>query len=141
MHYRPRTNSMSHLPTERLAALADETPTVEEMAHLATCSSCAREREAYRALLTSAQLEQSRIGVPLTSWESLQPALVADGVIDDGSTPWVGASHRRTVAETLWSRRVLRAAAAVLLVAGGAVAGRVSVTKASPSSGAESTVA
>lgn len=128
MYYRPKTTSMSHLPTERLAALADEAPTAEELAHLAACALCARERETYRALLTSAQLEQTRIGVPLTHWESLQPALVADGVIDDGETPWVGASQRRAHAQTHWSRRLLRVAAAVLLVAGGAIVGRVSAT-------------
>ena len=119
---------MSHLPTERLAALADEAPAAEELAHLASCAACARERDAYRALLTAAQLEQTRIGVPLTSWDALQPALVADGVIDDGNTPWIATAQRRSASETRWSRRLLQVAAAVLLVAGGAIAGRVSVT-------------
>ena len=35
---------MQHLDTDRLAALADESPTAEESAHLATCVACRRER-------------------------------------------------------------------------------------------------
>ena len=41
---------MSHLSTERLAALADEEPTAPEAAHLAACGECSRERAAYRTL-------------------------------------------------------------------------------------------
>jgi len=111
---------MSHLPTERLAALVDETPSAEELAHLASCAECARERAMARNLAELARTESSRIGAPLTSWESLRPALVADGVIDRGR----GLELRARRVPRPW----MQAAAAVLLVAGGAMAGRFSAT-------------
>jgi hypothetical protein len=111
---------MSHLPSERLAALVDETPSSEEMLHLASCADCARERAAYRNLGDLAAMQSTRLGTPLTSWESLRPALVADGVIDRGR----GLELRARRVARPW----LQAAAAVLLVAGGAMAGRYSAT-------------
>ena len=115
---------MSHLPTERLAALADEAPTAEELAHLASCELCARERAIYTALLASSSEEYSRIGAPLTRWDVLRPALVADGVIDAGRAGRVFSLGAR---RSPWARGAWRAAAAVLLVAGGVAAGRMSV--------------
>jgi hypothetical protein len=111
---------MSHLPTERLAALVDETPSTEEMLHLASCAECARERAAFRNLAELATSESARIGAPITAWESLRPALVADGVIDRGRGLELRASRVR--------RPWLQAAAAVLLITGGAMAGRYSAT-------------
>lgn len=108
---------MSHLPTERLAALADESPTAAELAHLASCAECARERAAFQNLAELATQESARIGVPLTRWETLAPILAADGVIDTGRVvPFRRQSSRRP-----W----LQAAAAVLLVAGGMIGGRL----------------
>jgi hypothetical protein len=107
---------MSHLPTERLAALVDEPPTAAELAHLASCADCARERAAYRSVADLAGAEASRLGAPLTTWDALRPALVADGVIDDGRGLHFRPRHGR--------RPWLQAAAAVLFVAGGVVAGR-----------------
>ena len=109
---------MSHLPTERLAALVDETPTADEAVHLAECAECARERAAYRSVADLATAESSRIGMPLTNWETLRPALVADGVIDTGR----GFEHRARPAHRAW----LQAAAAVLFAAGGVAGGRYS---------------
>lgn len=107
---------MSHLPTERLAALVDETPTGAELAHLTSCPECARERAAYQAVADLASAESSRLGAPLTTWEKLAPALVADGVIDDGrGMRFTARSTRRP-----W----LQAAAAVLLLSGGVALGR-----------------
>ncbi|MGH7620079.1 MAG: hypothetical protein ACREPM_22925 [Gemmatimonadaceae bacterium] len=111
---------MSHLPTERLAALVDEAPTPAELAHLAICAACARERAAYRSLADLASAESARLGAPLTDWESLAPALRRDGVIDDGRGPGVRVKRAR--------RPWLEAAAAVLLVAGGVVGGRLSAS-------------
>jgi len=109
---------MSHLPSDRLAALADEAPTAAELAHLAGCAECARERAAYRNLAELAGTESARLGTPLTTWETLAPALVADGVIDSGrGFPWRARRVQRP-----W----LQAAAAVLLVAGGVMGGRLS---------------
>src|SRR4051794_40874474 len=106
--YRPKDPSMSHLPTERLAALVDETPTAAELAHLASCGECARERAAFQSVADLAGEEASRIGTPLTSWETLRPSLVADGIIDGGNGLRFRAQPRRP-----W----LQVAAAALLVA------------------------
>jgi hypothetical protein len=124
-NYLERNPLMSHLSTDRLAALADEPPTATELAHLSACAECARERAAFRALAEVAAAESARIGSPLTSWETLRPALVADRIIDDGSANILASRTRRV------SRPWLQAAAAVLLVLGGAMAGRYS-TGASP---------
>jgi len=82
---------MSHLSTERLAALGDEAPTPVEAAHLATCEACAREHAAYRALVAMAHEERGAIGIPLTRFEAIASALagaasvtVADGRIRMG---------------------------------------------------------
>jgi hypothetical protein len=109
---------MSHLPIERLAALADESPSAEEMTHLASCAECARERATFKSLANLATTESTRIGTPLTTWESIRPALVADGVIDEGR----GLLFRSRQVRRPW----MQAAAAVLLIAAGAMAGRYS---------------
>jgi hypothetical protein len=108
---------MSHLPDERLAALSDEPPTQAELAHLAACERCARERAAYKALRAVANTEQNRIGAPLSRWESLAPALRADGIIDTGE--WRVARRPRRFSGP-WSQ----AAAAVLIAIGGVAFGR-----------------
>jgi hypothetical protein len=109
---------MLHLSPERLATLVDESPTPAELAHLTSCADCTRERAMYRSLADLAASESTRIGTPLTQWESLRPALLDDGVIDDGRVVRLGVRRERR----LW----LQAAAAVLFIAGGMIAGRVS---------------
>ena len=117
--YHARNTSMSHLSPERLAALVDETPTAAELAHLAGCAECARERAAYRNLVELAVNNSATIATPLTSWEALRPALVRDGIIDGGArAPRVSRRAGRP-----W----LQAAAAMILVAGGMIGGRISV--------------
>lgn len=111
--------NVSHLSIERLAALSDESPTATELAHLATCAECARERTVYQNLLELASAESARLGAPLTSWERLVPALVADGVIDTGRALPTQTHVRRSRGP--W----LQAAAAVVLLGGGMMAGRV----------------
>jgi hypothetical protein len=112
--------NVSHLSAERLAALSDESPTATELAHLATCADCAHERAVYQNLLELASAESARLGAPLTRWEALAPALAADGVIDTGrALPSLGRRHR---SRSPW----LQAAAAILLIAGGMIAGRYS---------------
>ena len=108
---------MSHLPTERLAALADEPPTAAELAHLTSCADCARERAAYQRLVELAANTATSIGAPLTSWEALRPKLLDDRVI--GAEP--AMLRPRHTGSRVW----LQAAAAVLLISGGVVAGRI----------------
>ena len=119
---------MSHLSTERLAALGDEEPTPVEAAHLAACAECARERSAYRTLVAMARTERDAIGIPLTRWESIAGAMATEQstampmlVAHDGAA--VSATRGRTMR---FMRMPVRAAAGFLLLAGGAVAGRLS---------------
>src|SRR5215212_883589 len=113
---------MSHLSPERLAALIDEQPTAAELAHLAACRPCSRERGAYEALAAMSKSGLS-IGQPLTAWDKLSPALRKDGVIESD----IGSARRMR-----FGRRWLQAAAAVLLVIGGAAAGRMTAPTAQP---------
>ena len=106
---------MSHLSPERLAALIDEQPTAAELAHLAACRSCSRERGAYEALASMAK-SGTTIGQPLTSWQRLAPALAKDGIIE--------VDTRFARRRSSFVRRGLQAAAAVLLLAGGIAIGR-----------------
>jgi tetratricopeptide (TPR) repeat protein len=107
-----------HLPIERLADLADGIAAPAERDHLATCARCASELDAYRRLVVMAADERRRIGPPSTSWESLRDALQGEGLI---AMP--GRPLRRPVPLSIWIRRAVAVAA---LVAGGAIAGRLS---------------
>ena len=107
---------MSHLTTERLAALVDETPSSAELAHLANCADCARERAVFRNLVELASAGSTRLDAPLTNWDSLRRSLLGDGTIDTGrggrmARPWLRAP---------W----LEYAAALLLLVGGVATGR-----------------
>jgi hypothetical protein len=106
---------MQHLHTERLAALGDDLPTAEEAAHLAVCSACAHEMSAYQRLVAIAHAEREPFGLPLTRWESIATELAHDAIRHDR-----GVTVRRS------SRWMLQVAAGLLLVAGGAMAGRMS---------------
>jgi hypothetical protein len=121
---------MSHLSTERLAALGDEEPTAAEAAHHGACAACARERTAYRTLVAMASHEREAIGIPLTRWESIASALAHDQLSEAAAvgraTPdrHDGMSRRGRTVRVL--RTPLRAAAGFLLLAAGAIAGRIS---------------
>jgi hypothetical protein len=113
---------MSHLSTDRLAALGDEEPTAAESAHLTECASCARERAAYHTLVGMAHGEREAIGLPLTRWDAIASEL-------DAGSKGVSAVHAAGSPRSIGPRRIaraplLRAAAAVLLLAGGAIVGR-----------------
>jgi hypothetical protein len=105
---------MSHLSPERLAALLDEQPTAAELAHLAACRPCSRERGAYEALASIAKTGPS-LGQPLTRWDRLAPALAHDGIIE---------VDRRFARRSWVARRAMQAAAALMFVAGGIAIGR-----------------
>ena len=121
---------MFHLSTERLAALGDEEPTAVEAAHLAACAECSRERTAYRTLVAMARTEREAIGLPLTRWDSIAGALANEQRV--GAALPAAVAPRRAVAGATRDRTVrflrtpMRAAAGFLLLAGGAVAGRMS---------------
>ena len=144
---------MQHLSTERLAALADETPSPEEAAHLAHCLACRRERDVYLALLDLARREGrsgaepgalAAVGAPVSSWDAIAAGLRAEGLIDDGlagaSVPTRRAPAATTPVRTLrpaatWWRQL--AAASVLLVAGIGVGRTTAGHPALPTAGAE----
>lgn len=109
---------MLHLSIDRLAALADEQPTADEVAHLTLCAECAREVAAHRSLVAMANVEREAMRLPLTRWDTLAPALKADGLL---RMP-VAARGQSSFS----AQRMLQVAAALLLVAGGALLGRVS---------------
>ena len=125
---------MLHLSTDRLAALADEQPTPDEAAHLALCAACAEERMAFQTLVAMAHAERAPLGLPLTRWESIAAGLALDAAAAPTASSESGAQvtpiHRREVSP--WARRSLQIAAGLLLVAGGAIAGRASVDRDPP---------
>lgn len=113
-----------HPSTERLAALADEQPTADERAHLDRCPACAREVETHRALLDLAVAERGTMGLPLTRWDSLAERLRAEGLLAGAPAGRTGTRPRHG----RWpsSRSLLQAAAAIILIASGAIMGRAS---------------
>jgi hypothetical protein len=106
---------MSHLNPERLAALSDDTPTPAESAHITTCDACSAELSAQRKLARMAAAAGPLTDGPLSNFDALVPRLKAEGLI--------AGPDRRTMA----IRWTMRAAAALVLVAGGVLAGRFSV--------------
>lgn len=124
---------MSHLSTERLAALVDEQPTADEKAHLALCASCARELEAQRSLFAMAGTDRQAVGIPLTRWETLSQRLRAEGLMArsgrvpaEGGRVEAGSAAREVRFPLPPSRFALQIAATLLLIAGGALLGRMS---------------
>ena len=117
---------MSHLSTERLAALGDEEPTATEAAHLAACAECARERAAYRSLVAMAHAERDAIGIPLTRWESIAGALATEPLTVMPPALAVATAAPTRGRTIRFLRTPVRAAAGLLLLAGGAMVGRVS---------------
>lgn len=135
---------MSHLSIDRLAAIADETPTGDEATHMAGCWDCRAEVAAFRRLVRLSAMAPIPME-PLTAWSTLAPQLRAEGIIVDaarldrptGITTGSG-SPRGTVTFAGGAREVpfidrrrrtqvwmLRAAAGFALVLGGTVLGRV----------------
>ncbi|MEO6527197.1 MAG: hypothetical protein ABIP93_11270 [Gemmatimonadaceae bacterium] len=117
---------MSHLPTDRLAALGDEEPTPAEAAHLVSCAECSRERTAYDTLVAMARLERNTIALPLTRWDSIARALTAEQTPAPTRILALEQPPSRSVTRRV-ARFPLQAAAGLLLVAGGMIAGRASV--------------
>ena len=120
---------MSHLDTERLAVLADDEPTAAEREHLMECEPCAREWRGYVALRGMAAQAPSEMPMtPLTTWDALAAQLRDEGLIrtgDVGAARGTGATVARSGGR--WMRGWMQIAASLLLLAGGAVVGRMSV--------------
>ena len=113
---------MLHLPSERIAGLADgdgAQASADEAEHLGSCLACTRELEAHRRLVAMAADERLRIAPPLTEWSRLSAALRTTGVLPAGGAP----SRARRLDVVLFVRR---AAAVAVLVGGGAILGRMS---------------
>ena len=106
---------MSHLNPERLAALSDDTPTPIESAHIITCDACSAELVAHRKLARMAAAAGPLTDGPVSDFDALVPRLKAEGLI---------APADRRAATIRWT---MRAAASLALVAGGVLAGRMSV--------------
>lgn len=134
---------MLHLPADRLIELGDAEPTNTELAHLGACAECERERRAYRALRELAAAEGARACPPLTSWDELSAALRDEGLMarkggqvltltPPGAAALAGTRRWHAGA---WA---LRAAAALLLLAGGVAIGKstASVESAQPQAAA-----
>lgn len=124
---------MSHLSTDRLAAIADDNPTADEATHIAGCWDCRAELAAYRRLARLSAMAPLPTE-PLTAWSQLAPQLRAEGIIDDGRRVGrAGEGARAGAGVSSISRRgrfvptwALRAAAGIALVLGGALIGRSS---------------
>ena len=115
-----------HIGGQRLAALADEPPTADERLHLDACAECAHEVAAHRSLLAMAGAERDVMGIPLTRWDTLSKKLHAEGLVS-GEPMSVTAEFAAPVgARRPSGRAMMRFAAAIMLVVGGAVAGRAS---------------
>jgi hypothetical protein len=106
---------MSHLNPERLAALSDDTPTPVESAHITTCDACSAELVAQRKLARMAAAAGPVTDGPISSFDALVPRLKAEGLI---------AAPARRAAIIKWT---MRAAASLVLVTGGVLAGRMSM--------------
>lgn len=110
--------AMQHLDPERLAAFDHDAPSVDELAHLASCAACRSEHDAFTAL----GLLTMRDAVPrLTEWDALATALRADGLLTVAP-----AAAARVRTSRVVMRPWRRAAAAAAVLVGGAMAGRVS---------------
>ena len=114
---------MSHLDSDRLAAIADDTPTADEATHLAGCWDCRAELAAFRRLVRMSAMAPLPME-PLTSWSGLAPHLRAEGIIVDALGAGRAESvRRRPRPVAAWAMRV---AAGLTLLVGGAAAGRIS---------------
>lgn len=134
---------MSHLSIDRLAAIADETPTPDEATHLAGCWDCRAEVAAYRRLARLSAMAPVP-SEPLTAWSQLAPQLRAEGIIVDAqrssaqsyaagqAIPFVKADRKPSL--QVWAMRI---AAGLALIVGGGIAGRATAPEAPATEGFE----
>jgi hypothetical protein len=137
------SSGSAHVSDERLAAFDHEPFSAEERAHLGACPSCRAELQAYVALQSLAIESRQRDGEAdaprLVAWEA-----IAEGLQQPERQP---APVLRSAPSSRWSTLpfLRRAAAAVVLLTGGAVLGRmsgeISAARAMGAEGAEAAAA
>jgi hypothetical protein len=124
--------SSAHLDLERLVAFDALPFSGDELAHLASCAACRAEREAVASVVTLAsawgQTPPNAAAPRLVEWEQIAAGLrrntdASTAILpDDRPTP----ARATTPPHRAFSPVLRRAAAALILVTGGAVAGRSS---------------
>ncbi|HRN52354.1 MAG TPA: hypothetical protein PK788_02600 [Gemmatimonadaceae bacterium] len=117
---------MSHLSIDRLAAIADETPTPDEATHLAGCWDCRAEVAAYRRLARMSAMAPTP-SEPLSAWSQLAPQLRAAGLIVDAppaTNAGAATLHAMPARKPTLQVWAMRAAAGLALVIGGGAIGR-----------------
>jgi hypothetical protein len=139
---RTQVPNMLHLPSERLAELADGEPTIAEAEHLAACAICATERSAHQRLLTLASDERDRIAPPLTNWATLSARLREEEIIAAPGTTVVAMPT--TLVPVVTPRRHrrawlagLRVAAAIVFALGFGALGRMTAGASAVPSGSD----
>lgn len=145
---------MQHLEPGRLAAFDHDPFTDDELAHFASCAACRAEREAHVqvvALAGAARAGESDPHAPrLVSWEQISAGLRQEGMlagsIDDDATDRADGRNEPVVVSVVgrqsitvshganvttsgrrWFAQARRLAAAMALVIGGAMLGRIGV--------------
>ena len=100
-------NGTLHLAPTRLAALDQEPPSLDELAHLAACAACRAEREAHGALLAMAsdagRFDATPDAPRLVPWDRLSASLRAEGLLTStyDSTPVGTRAQEPLVVRTL----------------------------------------
>lgn len=117
---------MLHITAERLAALTDEPATPFELEHLGACPECCRERDAYQRLRALASDESTRIAPPISDWGAITAGLRAEGVLPPEHTDTFPVPTTVRIERRITKRPWMRAAAAIIMLTGGFIGGRVS---------------
>ncbi|WP_396216452.1 hypothetical protein [Gemmatimonas sp.] len=124
--------SNAHLDLERLAAFDALPFNAEELAHLASCAACRAERDAVASVVSLASAwgqSAPNAEVPrLVEWEQIAAGLRGDVSASTVTTPADRVTPARATAapRRAFAPFLRRAAAALMLISGGAVAGRLS---------------
>lgn len=110
---------MSHLNPETIARLVEDAPDGAEAAHLAACEECRTQLEAMTEDVHALAMLPDMATAP-DQWEALEQRLTAEGLI---RTPVRGYASR--------TLRMGQIAAAIMIFAGGTLAGRMIAAPAS----------
>jgi hypothetical protein len=109
---------MHHIAMEALARLVDEAPTAPESAHLEACGACRTELEGLRSL-RGALRDLPDLPAPAAVWNGVDARLREEGLIGARAARSVRPARAEPAGRS-WLRPLLRAAAALALVAAGA---------------------